>query len=67
MSMGTKIKELRIETRLSQNKLAAKAGLDGGTIISCENGGSPSEMTLAKLISTLSELLGRTVTEEELQ
>lgn len=66
MSKDNKIKKLRTEARLSQNRLAAKADLDRGTISNCENGGQPSDMTLAKLASALSEALGRPITETDL-
>lgn len=67
MTEANKIKKLRTEARLSQNKLAAKADLDRGTISNCENGGTPSDITVAKLCAALSEALGREVTEGDLR
>jgi len=62
----SKIKELRLEAKLSLNHLARLAELDRATVSKAEKGGSVSELTLHKISAALSLELGRTLNVEEL-
>lgn len=61
-----KIKQMRLEARMSQNQLARKAELDRGTVASAEAGKSVQDLTLSKIASALSAALGRPVDIEEI-
>lgn len=56
-----KLKQLRLEAKLSQNKLARKADLDRTTVSNAESGKDVSEITLSKLASALTDALGRKI------
>lgn len=58
------LKKLRLQARLSQNALARKADLDRTTVSSAERGSEISELTLSKLVTSLSSELGRDLTAE---
>lgn len=60
------LKQLRLEAKLSQNKLARLADLDRTTVSKAENGVDVNELSVSKLSSALSKALGRTVTDREL-
>lgn len=57
----TRLKQLRLEAGLSQNRLAREANLDRGTVSSAENGNSINEVTASKLAKALSKVLERRV------
>lgn len=65
-ALGTRLKTLRMEAKLSQNQLARKADLDRSTISSAENGKNVSEITVAKLAAALSSVLGRDITPDSI-
>jgi len=55
---NNQVKKLRIQTQLSQNKLAHKAGLDSGTYRKAEHGKeSVSEMTIERITAAFKSLL----------
>lgn len=58
---STRLKSLRLQAKLSQNKLAVKAELDRTTVSNAENGHNVSEITISKLIAALSKELGREI------
>lgn len=66
MKCNSKIKMLRLQAGMSQNKLASRAELDRNTVRNAENGLPVSELTVYKLSHTLSELLEQPVNPNEL-
>jgi DNA-binding XRE family transcriptional regulator len=59
---NSKLRKIRLEAELSQNKLAARAGLDRRTVSDVENHRSdPQDVTLSKLAKALGTKLGRQV------
>lgn len=58
-----RLRGLRMEAGLSQNKLARIADLDRTTISNAERGSEVSDLTVAKLAQGLSEASGRAITE----
>ena len=62
MDNDSKLKMIRLkELKMSQDQLAALAGLNRGTISSIEKGKDVRELTLSKLTEALSEKLGREI------
>lgn len=57
--MTIKLKELRIEKRLTQEELAARSGVSRQTIISIEN--DPAYNVTYKTLTALADALGATV------
>jgi DNA-binding XRE family transcriptional regulator len=55
------LKKLRLEAGLSQNKLARAADLDRTTISSAERGEEVTDLTLSKLATALSRVLGKEI------
>ncbi len=64
--LKSRVKQLRLEAKLSQNHLARLSDLDRATIAKAEKGAVVSELTLHKVASALSEQLGRTLEPDEL-
>jgi transcriptional regulator with XRE-family HTH domain len=60
------LKQLRLEAKLSQNKLARLADLDRTTVSKAENGVDVNELSVSKLSSALTKALGRTVKDSDL-
>lgn len=62
----SKLKQLRLEAGLSQEKLARLADLNRGTIAAAEEGKVVNELTQSKLGKALTKALGRTVKSTEM-
>lgn len=60
------LRQLRLEAKLSQNRLARQADLDRTTVSSAENGREVSEITVSKLSSALSDALKREITDADI-
>lgn len=60
------LKQLRLEAKLSQNRLARHADLDRTTVSSAENGHEVSEITVSKLSSALTVALKREITDADI-
>lgn len=60
-----RLKALRLEARLSQNRLARFADLDRGTLSKAEKGEEIADLTASKIISALSEHLKREIMLDE--
>lgn len=61
-----KLKTLRLEAKLSQNKLAQRADLDRGTVSAAERGGDVTEITVSKLAAALTKALRREIKLDDL-
>jgi transcriptional regulator with XRE-family HTH domain len=61
-----KLRLLRLEAKLSQNSFARRADLDRATVARAESGQEISELTVAKIAMSLSDLLGRKVGLDEI-
>lgn len=64
--MTSKIKSLRLQTKLSLNQLARLADLDRATVSKAEKGGAVSELTLHKIAAALGQQLDRSLDADEL-
>lgn len=63
--MKSKLRSMRLSIPISQNRLAAAAGVDRKTISDAENGkSSPQDVTWAKIAKALSNLKGETISPE---
>lgn len=60
-----RVKQLRMQAGLSQNKLARRADLDRSTISNAERGKEVSDLTVRKLEIAFSEVLGRSINLRE--
>lgn len=66
VALGKRIRQLRLLTRLSQEKFAAKAGLDRTYYAGIERGErNPSVKQLAKIAAALGVPLAALFTDEE--
>ncbi|WP_260168430.1 helix-turn-helix transcriptional regulator [Sulfitobacter noctilucicola] len=63
---GEKIKGLRLQAMMSQNKLARMADLDRTTVSNAERGMEISEITVHKLAHALSDALGKQISVEDI-
>ncbi len=63
----SKIKRLRLESKLSLNQLARLADLDRATVSKAEKGGAVSELTLHKIAAALGQQLERSLDPDELE
>jgi DNA-binding XRE family transcriptional regulator len=59
------LKKLRLKARRSQNQFARDCDIDRGTVSNAEGGKEIQELTLQKIVDTLSELLKRQVKIDE--
>ena len=59
------LRNLRLQAGLSQNKLARMADLDRTTLSKAESGGSVQIETISKIISALSDALGRRINAQD--
>lgn len=60
------LKIMRLQAKLSQNGLSRKADLDRTTVSNAERGLEISELTMSKLASALTDVLGQEVPQERL-
>ena len=56
-----RLKQIRLEARLSQNRLARLADLDRGTVARAERGDDVSDLSIAKMAQALSVQLNREI------
>jgi len=61
------IKKLRMQTQLSQNKFASRAGMDSATFRKAENGKeNVAELTISRIATTFGTLLKKQINADDL-